>query len=160
MITSLRSALLCQRIDQHPDGQIDIIGVRPSSITHGVRPVYDSPWLSLTVDLDGKGSTGFVRLQAPGFDHRLPYSTPAGIFSTGFAMPLILPLYEPGDFVVSVVDGANRTRPLKAKWKIGFTDDVEDRGDHLIPTLLRETNARMDEIIGRLIGPGVVRKPH
>lgn len=152
MITALRNALFCTSVKQQPNGQVDILGIRPDSLTYSQRPWLETLDLFLTVDFDGKGAKGHVQLDAPHYVHRVPFAAPAGITSTGMFFTLTIPIVEPGFFTVSVVDGANRTRPFKVKWKLGFDPKAENLGDEKAADLIRFCNEETEKLLSSLHG--------
>ena len=153
MITGLRSALFCESVKMQPDGRIDLIGLRPDRFTYDQRPNVETLDLFLVVDFDGQGARGHVQLEAPHFSHRVPFATPAGVSSSAMFFTLVIPLVESGPIVVSVVDGANRTRPFKARWRIAFEENAKDMGQEKVPDLIRfcneETAKRLSSLRGR-----------
>jgi hypothetical protein len=152
LITNLRAALLCEKVEQQPDGRIDIIGVRPDVIRYPSMPNFQSIEVFLTLDLDAKGSTGHVRFDAPNFAHRVPFSTPPGINSSAMVMRLVLPLTEPGTLTISVVDGANRLKPFKAKWQLAPATDLIDHGQEKVAEVIEFANGQTTELLATLHG--------
>ena len=152
MITGLRAALLCKKVEQRLDGQIDIIGISPDTLTGGSRPDLATLDLFLNVDFDGKGATGFVRLEAPHFSHRVPFATPSGVTNSGMMFTIMIPIVETGQLVVSVVDGSNRLKPFTAKWTLRFAPGAPDHGPDKIADAIRFCNDETTKLLTSLYG--------
>jgi len=157
MITDLRAALFCKNVKQQLDGQIDILGIRPDTWTYNQKPAIETLDLFLAVGFDGQGATGFVRMDAPQFTHRVPFATPAGVTSSGMFFTLMIPIVQPGQFVVTVVDHSKRAKPLKAKWTFKFEATAQDLGPEKAAEVVRVCNDETAKLLATLHGRAAER---
>lgn len=78
MITGLRSALMCSKVEQHVDGRTDYIGVVGAELSAETRPGYVQAWVVLQVELDRKATSGRVWVECEGLKQDFPFEVPAG----------------------------------------------------------------------------------
>jgi hypothetical protein len=151
VITGLRAALLCRAVTQSPSGMVSLDSILPDRLPFGHRPTLETLALFLSVDFDGKGASGTVKIEAPRFSHRVPFVTPAGPTNSGIAVQFMLPAIEKSALVVSVVDGADRTKPFKAKWFIDFQDQAPFEPEK-IDQVVALCNAETEKLLAALHG--------
>lgn len=128
MITSLRSVLICERVEQDADGNLTLHGVAGEMLTADTRPGLVNVWLTIALEVDGSATPGQVKIDAPNFGQAIPFSVPAHVGLTYLAFPIAVPVFGDGTLDITVVDDARKSSPFTVKWKIGLDDDAEVLG--------------------------------
>lgn len=129
MITGLRSALICSKVEQHADGRTDYIGVVGAELSADTRPGYIQAWVVLQVELDRKATSGRVWVECEGLKQDYPFDVPAGLLAAGAAFPLLIPVLKEGTLWVTVVDDGARTKAQRQKWRLQFKPGAAELAD-------------------------------
>jgi hypothetical protein len=125
MITALKSLLMCSEFDRNDDGATNILGLIGETLHADSTPGVVENWVFISLDVDGRGATGEVRLSAPSYSFAVPFEVPAGVEMTAFSFPILVPVLSASDLHIAVIDDARRGKPFRAKWKLGFHPDAE-----------------------------------
>lgn len=126
MITGLRSALLCAKVEMHPDGRADYLGILGGEVSADSRPGMVQAWLTLQIELDRKATAGRVLVECEGLKQDFPFYAPAGHSEAATAFPLLIPVLKEGTLWVTVLDDGAKTKPLRQKWRLKFTPNAEN----------------------------------
>lgn len=129
MITGLRSALICAKVQQHADGQTDYIGIIGADISADSRPGVVQAWLTLQIELDRKATVGRVVVECEGLKQDFAFEAPAGHAEVGTALPLMIPVLKEGTLWVTILDDSARAKPLRQKWRLKFKPDAQELED-------------------------------
>lgn len=129
MITGLRSALICAKVEMHSDGRTDYLGIVGAEISADSRPGFVQAWLTLQLELDRKATVGRVQVECEGLKQDFAFEAPAGHAETGVALPLMIPILKEGALWVTVLEDGGRGKPLRQKWRLKFKSDAEELED-------------------------------
>ena len=129
MITGLRSALICSKVEQHPDGRTDYIGVVGAELSAETKPGYLQAWMVLQLELDRKPTSGRVWVECEGLKQGFPFEAPGGLLAAGAAFAMLIPILKEGALWVTIVDDGARGKPLRQKWRLQFKTDAEELTD-------------------------------
>lgn len=120
MITGLRSAVICRRLEITAEGELNLYGLAADTLTAAVRPGILFPALALQVDTDGNATSGVATLRADRYEEAFPFSSPAGVRVTNLLLELALPVIVEGRLTVEVADGAKARKPYRVSWNLVF----------------------------------------
>ena len=124
MITGVRTALICDRLEQDELGRTNAMGLYGDTIYASSRPGFVDCWLLVMPELDGRPTEATVMVEAPEFAHTFPYSAGAGLTVSGAGYQMILPVLQPGRLTVTVRNAQHKGAPFTRLWKLAFTDQA------------------------------------
>lgn len=124
MITGIRTAVVCEKVERLADGGANYIRVLSDPLLIDVRPGVLQVWVALQVEVDEKQSSGAVRIQAPNYDDTQPFEVPPGHRLVDISFPLTLAVEAEGILIIAVSDTARGGKPFRARWLLGFSSDA------------------------------------
>lgn len=151
MITALRAALLCKSTSKTDDDVISLEGLYTSHFTYAQNPAYLRASLYMHMDLDGRSGPASLRLKAPHFLHRVPMTTPLQVLNTVAVLQFVLPIVEPGELIVVLMDEGPRGKAYTTKWGLGFTPDAK-RAEQSAEDVIRLCNEETARLLGAVSG--------
>jgi hypothetical protein len=125
MITGLRSALLCSKVEHRPDGSSAYIGILGADIYAGSRPGLIECWLTVQLDLDQTATSGALAVVCEGLEQVFPFETPDGYSDAAFALPLIIPVLREGNLQLSIRDLGAPGAERSVTWRLNFAPGAE-----------------------------------
>jgi hypothetical protein len=131
MITGLRSALFCAKVEMHRDGRADYLGILGAEMSADSRPGVVQAWLTLQIELDRKATVGRVVVECDGLKQDFPFEAPAGLAEAATAFPLMIPVLKEGTLWVTVIDDSGKAKPIRQKWRLKFLPDARPLEDPL-----------------------------
>ena len=125
MITGVRSALICERVEQNDAGSANYFGICGASLIAESNPGFLEIWAALHVEVDRKATQGHVKVEAADYSQIFPFDLPAGWWLAGMAFPLIVPVLRAGPLTVAVFDDGRKGKPFRFRWNIEISPDAK-----------------------------------
>lgn len=150
MIVGLRSALLCDHVEQDAHGVVNYLGVHGGTLIANSRPGLLDVWISLVVELDGRATAGHVQVRAADYDQTIPFEAPAGLKLSAIAFPILITLLRKGALTVSVTDDAPHGRTLSTSWTMDFAADAQVLAADATASFLAGSAQARDEMTAHL----------
>ena len=125
MIIGVRSALICERVEQDDAGRANYFGICGASIMAESNPGFLHIWVALHVEVDRKATLGHVKVEAADYSQRFPFDLPPGWWLAGMAFPLIVPVVRAGPLTVAVFDDGRKGHPFRFRWNIEISADAK-----------------------------------
>jgi hypothetical protein len=122
MITGVRSALLCDNIEQ-TETDVNYRGIQSYQLEGLTRPWVFHLWLALQLEIDRKKSSGRVKVYTQDNEWTYPFEIAAGWALGAMAVPLIIPMTREGLLSVAVTDSFRSGKPWRYQWKMAFAED-------------------------------------
>lgn len=129
MITGVRSAIICERVEEDDAGRANYLGICGDWIMAESKPGFLHIWAALLVEVDGKPTQGHVRVEAADYSQIFPFDIPAGRRLAGMAFPLIVPVVRAGPLTVAIFDDGRKGKPFRYRWNLEFSPDAKILGD-------------------------------
>jgi hypothetical protein len=155
MITGVRSALLCDKIDRTPEGLTNYLGIHGVQLLADTAPGLLEMWLSLHVDVDKRRSAGHVQVAAADIDLRVPFDMTTDRGLAVIAFPLFVPVQAPDTLTVTLTDTGRRDKPFRFKWSLGFAPGAKALEPAVAQTVLEEAAQANREVLASLAKPPV-----
>jgi hypothetical protein len=125
MITAIRSAVICERVEVDDDGMINLHRVRGDPLVPENTPGFLHVWVFLLAELDGKRSVGHVRVVAAEFAPPVvPFDLPGGLCVSAMAFLMLIPVVRSGALKISIVDRERGGKPLRIQWGMELDPDA------------------------------------
>lgn len=155
MITSVRSALICDKVDRTGEGLTNYLGIHGSHMLVGTRPGLLEVWLTLHLDVDKRRSVGHVQLNATDLNLRVPFDSTTDRGITVIAFPIYLPLQAPDTLTVTITDEGRRDKPFRFKWTLDFAPGASALEPTVARTVLEQAQQANLEVLASLARPPV-----
>lgn len=123
MITSIRSIVLCDKVETPAFGAANYVGLHGATLRSPNRPGGFQVWLAIMADVDQSRSRGEIVVDAPHVKLKAPFDSTTDRALTTMAFPLIIPIDAPCELVITVTDQARRDPPFTFRWALDFTAD-------------------------------------
>ncbi|MBI1685205.1 hypothetical protein [Caulobacter hibisci] len=120
MITAVRSALICDKVERREGGLTDYLGVHGFKMLADSRPGLFEVWLTLHVDVDKRPTKGQVSVSAADLGLIVPFAFTTERGMSVIAFPIYIPVQAPDTLTVTITDADRRDRPMRFKWSLGF----------------------------------------
>jgi hypothetical protein len=142
MITGIRSALICDRVEVDENGAMNLFRLNPDPIVPKTTPGYLHIWVVIQAELDQRRSAVHVKVEAADFDlPAVPFDIPAGLRLSLIAYPLVIPVLRAGPLTIWVSNDERPRKPFKIRWRLELDPDAPP----LDESLRQQIKARAEE---------------
>lgn len=141
MITAIRSALICDKVEITPEGLTHYQGIHGNRLAVTTRPGLLQVWLTLHLEIDKRRSTGAVTLAAPDLDLKVPFDVTTDRGLTVIAFPVLIPVLASGVLAVTVTDEGRRDKPFRFKWTLDIAPGAREMDGGATAGLVDQTRA-------------------
>lgn len=138
MITAIRSALICDKVEATPEGLTNYHGIHGNRLVAGTRPGLLQVWLTLHLELDKRRSAGAVILAAPDLEMRVPFDVTTDRGLTVIAFPVLIPVLAAGVLTVTVTDEGRRDKPFRFRWNLDIAPAAREVEGDVAVNLVEE----------------------
>jgi len=140
MITGLRSAILCETVQETLKGA-SLINLYTEQLLAVQRPGLIEGYLSVMVDTDGRATRGAITLEAHSFSQSFAFGAQEGDFMPTIAVPVMLPVIKAGPLTLTVRDGDAPNNSFTARWRLDFAPRAKLIRPDQVATLIATCNA-------------------
>ena len=155
MITGVRSALICDKVERTPDGLTHYQGIQGSQMSAPTQPGLLEVWLTLHLDIDKRRTAGEVVVTAADIDQRVPFDVTTDRGMTVIAFPLYIPIQGQDTLIVTITDIGRRDKPFRFKWGLGLTRDARVLEPDVARTVLEQARQLNRDFLASLVKPPV-----
>jgi hypothetical protein len=132
MITGIRSALICDRVEVDRHGAMHLFRINPDPIVPKTTPGYLHIWIVIQAELDRTQSAGYVKVEGADFDlPSVPFTLPSDLRVSLIAYPLVIPVLRDGALTISVFDDARPDEPFRTEWRLELDPGAPRLHDNL-----------------------------
>ena len=150
MITAIRSALICDKVEATPEGLTNYHGIHGNRLVAGTRPGLLRVWLTLHLEIDKRRSAGAVALAAPDLDMKVPFDVTTDRGLTVIAFPVLIPVLAAGGLTVTVTDEGRRDKPFRFKWNLDIAPGAREVEGEAAASLVEQTRSANQAMVASL----------
>lgn len=155
MITGVRSALVCDKVERTPEGITNYLGIYGAQLLANTTPGLFEIWLSLHVDVDKRRSAGHIQVTGADIDMRVPFDMTTDRGMSVIAFPIFVPVQAPDTLTVTVTDTGRRDKPYRFRWSLEFSPDAKALEPGVARAVLEQAQQANLEVLASLAKPPV-----
>lgn len=130
MITGIRTAVICDRVETDKEGRVNAFNLRGDPLLPESNPGFLNIWILIYLDLDRKPSAGHMRVEAADFETvKIPFAVPSDLRLTALMVPLLIPVLARGPLTVSIYNEERPGKPFRVKWLMELSPDAKRLDD-------------------------------
>jgi hypothetical protein len=155
MITGVRSALFCDKVERAPDGLTHYLGIHGSHMSVATQPGLLEVWLTLHLDVDKRRTQGEVQVRAAQLDLRVPFDMTTDRGMTVIAFPLLVAVQAPDVLTVTIADAGRRDKPFRFKWSLAPTPGARVLDAEAATAIVTGADQANRDMLAALVKPPV-----
>ncbi|AYV48547.1 hypothetical protein CFHF_20030 [Caulobacter flavus] len=153
MITAVRSAVICDKVERRANGLTDYLGIHGAVLLAQSLPGLLEVWIALHLDVDKRQTRGRVSLASADLGLMVPFDFATGRGMSVIAFPLFIPIQAAHTLTLTIQDDDRRDRPFRFKWALGFAPGAKALEPHVAATVVEEAAEANARVLASLVKP-------
>ena len=139
MITGIRTALICERVEMK-DGFPSFINVADNTLAPKTKPGVVSFQLALQIDLDKRATPVQVRVSTIDYLQGVDFNVPSDLAFVTLVPTFAVPVVQDSDLLIEISDGSGG-EPFRFRWALYFDEHARVLTDAEIVEFARQADA-------------------